>query len=79
MATEYYGMDAGLAPLNPQQVTVTSSLPTNDVVVAVLTSGATGVINKMQVRLILENILQLIESKGVGTAYQTDQVPIINP
>ena len=79
MTTEYYAANAGLAPLRPQDITVTSSLPTNDVVVAVLTSGATGTINKMQVRLILEAILQLIEGRGVGTAYQTDQIPTINP
>lgn len=79
MAARFYSMNAGLAPLNPQAVVEGTSAPTADIYVQVLTSGATGVINKMQVKLVLETIMNHILEIGTGTQYMSDSVPVINP
>ena len=79
MAAEFYSINAGLGQINPQAVVQGTSAPTADVYVQVLTSGASGTITKMQVRLILDAIMQAIEARGVGTQYQTDFVPALHP
>lgn len=78
MTDTYYSVNAGLAPLRPQDVTVGTSVPTADVYVFV-SGSPTGVVNKMQFHLILEAIQQLVLAQGVGTQYQTDDIPAINP
>ena len=77
MATYFYSSNAGIRPLSPNTITVATSAPTADVYVQVSTANS-GVVTDLEVRLILEAIMQLIQSRGVGTS-QTGGVDLPAP
>jgi hypothetical protein len=82
MTQYFYSVNAGLAPLNPQAVTVQAGggAPTADVYVQVNNANQ-GVVNKMQLLLCLQQIMLLIQGEGVGTASTgtANVIPPINP